>query len=353
LYEYGLEKSIPIHILSMHDGKHAADDNPYFPADIFSGFNAAKGTFIMQAVREGIKSKVVILSHINLLVAAWIIKKTSPNTSIILMAHGIEVWKPLTARKLMMLTACDKIVSVSSFTRDKIIALHHLQKEKCLVLNNCIDPFLQRPSVKKRCTVLVERYGLHENDIILLTLTRLSFRDRYKGYGYVIESLVEIVATHKNVKYILAGGYKDSEKEYIDEMVARFGLKDNVIIAGFLAEEELAAHFALADIYVMPSIKEGFGIVFVEAMYYGTPAIAGNADGSTDALLHGKLGLLIEPDNTKAITEALQKMIVDLKSYEPDHDLLMDNFGYEHYKEQLKAVLKSPLNPPQGDFRLQ
>ncbi len=325
----------------MHDGKEAADDNPYFPADIFSGFNAAKGTFIMRAVSEGINSKVVILSHINLLVAAWIIKKTSPNTTIILMAHGIEIWNPLTTRKLMMLAACDKIVSVSSFTKNKIISLHQLQAEKCLVLNNCIDPFLQRPSVKKRSADLVQRYSLQENDIVLLTLTRLSFRDRYKGYGYVLESLVEIVAVNKNIKYILAGGYKDSEKEYIDEMVARFGLQDNVIVSGFLLEEELAAHFALADIYVMPSVKEGFGIVFVEAMYYGTPVIAGNADGSTDALLQGKLGLLIEPDNPKAITEALQKMITNRKTYEPDHALLMDNFGYEHYKERLKEVLES------------
>jgi phosphatidyl-myo-inositol dimannoside synthase len=342
LYEYGLEKSIPIRILSMHDAKEAADDNPYFPADIFSGFNAAKGTFIMQAVSEGIKSNVVILSHINLLVAAWIIKKISPNTTIILMAHGIEIWKPLTARKLMMLAACDKIVSVSSFTKNKIIALHQLQTEKCLVLNNCIDPFLLRPSVKKRNADLVQRYRINENDVVLLTLTRLSFRDRYKGYGYVLQSLEEVVQSHKNIKYILAGGYEESEKDYIEEMIAILRLQNNVIITGFLAEEELAAHFALADIYVMPSVKEGFGIVFVEAMYYGTPVIAGNADGSTDALLQGKLGLLIEPDNTTAITEALQKMIINKKAYEPDHELLMDNFGYEHYKRRLAEVLEAP-----------
>jgi phosphatidyl-myo-inositol dimannoside synthase len=258
------------------------------------------------------------------------------------MAHGIEVWKPLTKRKLMMLSACNQIVSVSSFTKNKIIALHQLPAEKCLVLNNCIDPFLQRPSVKKRTANLVQRYSIDENDIVLLTLTRLSFRDRYKGYGYVLESLVEIVAKNKNIKYILAGGYENSEKEYIDEMVTRLGLQNNVVITGFLAEEELATHFALADIYVMPSVKEGFGIVFVEAMYYGTPVIAGNADGSTDALLQGKLGLLIEPDNPKEITKALQKMMTNRKAYEPNHDLLMDNFGYENYKRKLEEVLEAP-----------
>ena len=341
MYEYGLEKSTSIRILSMHDGKASADDNPYFPADIFSGFNAAKGTFILQAVSEGIKSKIVILSHINLLVAAWMIKKASPNTTIILMAHGIEIWKPLTSRKLMMLAACDKIVSVSSFTKNKIIALHQLQKERCFVLNNCIDPFLLRPSIKKRSINLVERYNINENEIVLLTLTRLSSRDRYKGYAYVLESLKEIVAENKNIKYILAGGYEDAEKQYIDKIVAKFGLQDNVVITGFLLEEELAAHFALADIYVMPSVKEGFGIVFIEAMYYRTLVIAGNADGSADALLNGKLGLLIEPENPKAITEALQKMLANREKHEPNHALLMDNFGYENYKRKLEEILSS------------
>ncbi len=164
----------------MHDDKEAADDNPYFPADIFSGYNAAKATFIMHAVSEGIKSKVVILSHINLLIAAWLIKKVSPNTKVILMAHGIEIWKPLTKQQLIMLAKCNKIVSVSSFTKNKIIALHQLPIEKCLVLNNCIDPFLQRPSTKNRSAVLMKRYGIVDNEIVLLTLTRLSFRDGYK-----------------------------------------------------------------------------------------------------------------------------------------------------------------------------
>jgi glycosyltransferase involved in cell wall biosynthesis len=323
----------------MHDDKEAADDNPYFPADIFSGYNAAKATFIMHAVREGIKSNMVILSHINLLTAAWLIKKVSPNTKVILMAHGIEVWKPLTKHQYIMLASCNKIVSVSSFTKEKIIALHQFPKEKCVVLNNCIDPFLQRPSTKNRSVTLTKRYHIKDNDIVLLTLTRLSFRDRYKGYNYVLASLANIVKQHNNIKYILAGSYEASEKEYIDEMVEKFGLHNNIIITGFLAEEELPAHFALADIYVMPSVKEGFGIVFVEAMYYGTPVIAGNADGSTDALLQGKLGLLIEPDKPKAITEAIQKIIENRKAYEPNHELLMDNFGYENYKRRLEEML--------------
>ncbi len=340
MYEYGLRKDIPIRILSMHDARIAANNNQYFPAEIFTGYHAAKATFIKDAVRIGLKSNVVILSHINLLLAAWTIKKLSPSTTIILMAHGIEIWKPLDRRHRMMLAACDKIMSVSSFTKEKIEALHQIATEKSFVLNNCIDPFLDRPSEKKRSPDLINRYGFNDDDIILLTLTRLSVRDRYKGYGYVLESLANIVSKNKHIKYLLAGGYEPAEKKYLDELIDKYGLKENVIITGFLPDEELAAHFSLADIYVMPSIKEGFGIVFVEAMYYGVPVIAGNADGSTDALLQGKLGLLIKPDDADAITAALEKMIKYKADFLPNHSLVMENFGYENYKNKLEALLE-------------
>ncbi len=326
----------------MHDAAEACQGNSYFPAEICKGFGAAKVSFITEAVNEGRKSSVVIISHINLVVVGWLIKKIAPKTKIILIAHGIEVWKHLDRKRMMMLAVCDTILSVSSFTRDKIIEMHQLPTAKCAVLNNCIDPFLQRPSVKKRKESLVNRYGIKTDDTVILTLTRLSLKDRYKGYGYVLASLGEIIKTNTHVKYILAGSYEPSEKKYIDELIEKHGLKDHVIITGFIAEEELPALFSSADIYVMPSMKEGFGIVFVEAMYYGVPVIAGNADGSVDALLNGDLGLLINPENVTAITDALTKMIENNKAYLPNHQLLLDHFGYTAYKRKLEGFINLP-----------
>ena len=95
----------------------------------------------------------------------------------------------------------------------------------------------------------------------------------------------------------------------------------------------------MADVYVMPSTKEGFGIVFIEAMYYSLPVIAGNKDGSTDALLDGKLGLLIEPNSSLEIEKAVNKIIENKKAYEPNRQLLMENFGYDVYKKKLQQIL--------------
>ena len=72
-------------------------------------------------------------------------------------------------------------------------------------------------------------------------------------------------------------------------------LSESVIFTGYVKDEEVAAHFSIADIYIMPSTKEGFGIIFIEAMFYGKPVIAGNKDGSADALQNGTLGILVNP----------------------------------------------------------
>ena len=91
-YEFGLRRNAEIRFLSMYDKSDSADHNKYFPSEIFKGFGVNKKQFIIQSVKEGKNADVVILSHINLLIAGWIIKKINPAVKIILFAHGIEVW---------------------------------------------------------------------------------------------------------------------------------------------------------------------------------------------------------------------------------------------------------------------
>ena len=116
-------------------------------------------------------------------------------------------------------------------------------------------------------------------------------------------------------------------------------LQQQVIIAGFIPADELAAHFALADLYIMPSHKEGFGIVFIEAMFYGKPVIAGNADGSAEALDNGKLGILINPDDTEQITNAVIAVLENKHAFIPNIQQVMDKFSYPVYKKNLRGII--------------
>jgi phosphatidyl-myo-inositol dimannoside synthase len=334
-----LEQSATISVFSMYDKSCDADDNKYFPSEMFRGFGVKKIKFITASVHEGAKSNVIILSHINLLLVGWMIKKISPRVKLILLAHGIEVWKPMSSLKKRMLQSCDKIISVSNFTRKKIHEIHQYPVEKCMVLNNCLDPFLPLPSPETRDDSLVKKYGFNKKDKILFTLTRLSAKERYKGYDKVLEAMTKIKVNNPEIRYLLAGSYDREEKAYIDALVKKMDLSKNISMPGYIPDEEVANHFAMADIYVMPSMKEGFGIVFIEAMYYGLPVIAGNLDGSVDALCNGELGLLVNPLDANDIQKAIEKILAHKNAYIPNHELLMKNFSYTTYKNNLENIL--------------
>lgn len=345
LYEDSIQNDGLVQISSMYDSQEDAFDNPYFPTENFRGFGINKLLFIKEMVQAGSKADVVILSHINLLLIGWLIKKGSPHTRLILLAHGIEIWYPLGSRKKKMLQQCDSIFAVSSFTKNKIIEQHGLPEDKCVVLNNCIDPFLPLPSRHKKNEALLYKYGFTKKDKIVLTLTRLSSKERYKGYDNVIRAVAGLIKTYPDIKYLIAGGYDTMEKAFVDNLIQQSGIQQNVLLPGYIKEEELEDHFALSDMYVMPSRKEGFGIIFIEAMYYGLPVIAGNTDGSADALLNGALGQLVNPDGVKEIASAITNVLENRNAAIPCRDLLMRHFSYEVYKSNLGKVIGKKVLP--------
>lgn len=339
-YEMSFTDTVQTNIMSMHDKSQDAYNNVYFPSEIFKGFAARKIKFITAAVKKGSKTNIVVISHINLLLVGWLIKKISPKTTICLFAHGIEIWGDAGWLKKKMIKSCDIFICVSNFTKSIVQKKHAVHSSKCFVVNNCIDPFLPLPRSLKKDTVLMQKYGYTSGHFILFTLSRLSSKDRYKGYDKVMEALALLKEKYTHIRYIIGGGYDDAEKEFVDSEIVRLKLQKIVTIAGYLPEEDLASYFAMADVYVMPSKKEGFGIVFNEAMYYGLPVIAGNADGSVDALKNGELGLLVDPEDVDKIKEAIEKIIKDTAAYTPNKKLLMDNFSYEKYKLKLQQLLK-------------
>ncbi|MES2848918.1 MAG: glycosyltransferase family 4 protein [Bacteroidota bacterium] len=331
----GLSKNLQV--FSMYDKTGDADEK-YIEAAIFRGYNQQKIKFVWDAVMKGTKMDVIIVSHINILSIGYIIKLLSPKTKLVLYAHGIEVWGPLSIIRKKMLQKCDTIIAVSNFTKEKMIVQYKLANEKLAVINNCIDPYLPVIDHKEKDESLKNRYHFSNNDIILLTLTRLSSKELYKGYDNVLISLTHLKDRFPNVKYLIVGKYDIAEKNRLDKIISDYSLQQYVVFSGYVHDEELAKHYCLADIYVMPSKKEGFGIVFVEAMHYGLPVIAGNKDGSKDALLNGRLGILVDPDNQEEIDAAVEKIIVNRQQYIPDRNLLAEAFSFSSYKEKLSSV---------------
>ena len=339
LFEMTFCGNFSLKICSSHDASNQATNNAYFPSDYFRGFGYKRFKFLNTAFFEGLKSDVVILSHINLLPVGWLIKLFSPNTKLLMLAHGIEVWSLPLGIKKNMLGACDEILCVSQFTKDEMIKLHGGDSKKYTVLNNCLDPFLPILNKKIDKTALRSKYGFKPFDKILFTLTRMDATERYKGYDRVLQAMALLIKEIPDLKYIIGGSYDEIEKHKIDSLISELGLKDNVVITGFIPDEDLKDYFMMSDLYVMPSYNEGFGIVFIEAMYYGLPVIAGNKDGSVDALLNGKLGTLIDPMDIDALKNAIKDNVENTNKGIVDKNVLMAYFGYEVYKEKLNEIL--------------
>ena len=183
--------------------------------------------------------------------------------------------------------------------------MHGVNPEKCVVLNNTLDPAIKLPSNFNKPDYLLNRYNLTTDNLVVFTLTRLASTEQYKGYEQVIKAISHLKYQFQGIKYILSGKYDDHELHRITQLIKHYDVKEQVIVTGFITETELEDHFLLADLFVLPSKKEGFGIVFIEALACGLPVICGNEDGSLDAIRNGELGTAINVDHVKELEQAM------------------------------------------------
>jgi phosphatidyl-myo-inositol dimannoside synthase len=345
LYDLNVKDLITPRAFSMYD-RTVDRDAKYILKEQFKGFGGNRISFSVAAVAEGIRSDVVILSHINLLFFALLIKRLSPKTKIILFVHGIEVWREIKNWKGDFLRKDCEIWAVSSYTSTQMQERHQVPAERIKIVHNCLDPFLEIPTNFLKPVELLDRYGLKSTDPVLFTLTRLSSSELYKGYDMVIATIPVLIRTFPGIKYLIAGKADEAEQNRLIRLIQDSGLQNNVILLGFVPEEELSEHFLLADVFVMPSRKEGFGIVFIEASACGCKTIAGNQDGSVDALLNGRLGTLVSPIDKDAISQAILSDLKQGKTEESSRliqSLCMENFSYKAYSEKIKDLILDNL----------
>src|SRR3569833_1293878 len=271
------------------------------------------------------------------------IKIFRPKCQLWLVAHCIEVWLPLNLVKRTFLKRyCDRAICVSSYTKMQMIKWHHLDDSKCLVLNNAIDPFIRQPEEFDKPEYLANRYSLTSANQVIYTLTRLASSELYKGYEQVIKAVGRLKQRFPGIRYILSGQYDAMEETRIKDLIKTCDVENEVLLTGFLNETELVDHFLLADLYVIPSKKEGFGIVFIEALACGLPVICGNADGSVDAIRNGELGTAINVNDLdeleKTITAYLENPLT-VYTRESLQSQCLNYFNELYYRNNLLRLI--------------
>lgn len=314
----------------------------YIPQENFEGFNKQRISFMLKTVFTRKKQDVVILSHINLALVGILIRLIHPKTKIWLIAHGIEVWRPLSFHKRQLLKLCDKVICVSAFTKQQIYKWHKTDPAKCIVLNNSLDPFMKIPTTFQKPAYLLDRYGFTDTTPIIFTLTRLASTEMYKGHDRVINAVAGLKHKFPDIKYVIAGKYDNKEGTRVKQLIANIGVTDQVILTGFIKEDELSDYFLMADVFVLPSKKEGFGIVFIEALACGLPVICGNVDGSIDAIRNGELGTAINPDNEIELEDCISHQLSEplkLKKRKHLKDICLQHFNEQTYISTLQKML--------------
>lgn len=335
LNDISLEQNFELFVYSSHDSE---SDEKYISKEKFKGYSGNKLKFAVYCLSQAKKMDMVFIGHINLAPVAILLKLFNPKIKLFLIGHGIEIWKKQILFKKLLLKISYKILAVSNFTKKQILTNNRINEDKVIVFPNTLDPYFNLPKTFGKPDYLHKRYGINEKTKVILTVTRINRNEGYKGYDKVLEALPEIISLLPDIKYILVGKYDVYEEQRIKEKVKRLGLEKYFILTGFIKEEELIDHYLFADVFVLPSKKEGFGIVFIEAAVCGTPVIAGNKDGSVDALLNGQIGKLVDPDNLDEIKDTIIDTIEN--PVNNNHNLVIENFVFDKFKLKLQEILK-------------
>jgi glycosyltransferase involved in cell wall biosynthesis len=246
---------------------------------------------------------LLLITHVNLLPLAQLVRGVSAQTRVALLGHGVEVWKPLARRARAQIRAADAIVAPSTYTAEQLIATNGAPRERVSVIAHGLPPGWTAG------TPALARAAKDFTAPLLLTVARLSKADVYKGVGQVIAAMPAITAAHPGARLIVAGDGEDRPR--LEELARQKGATAKVEFRGEVSESALRELYARSSIFVLPSKKEGFGLVFAEAMAFGVPVVAARAGGAVDVVTHGETGLLVSGGEEAEIAGAVSTLLCD------------------------------------------
>lgn len=259
--------------------------------------------YILGAIRTSFRRSpfdFIFCAHLNFVPLAFAVSRML-GIPMWLHLHGIEAWEKPSRVVRWSAEGSTLITSVSRHTRRMFLRWVNLAPQIVHILPNTFgrqfNPVGERSSS-------IEKYGLAGKKV-LLTVSRLSSQDDYKGHNKVIRCLPELCSEFDDLVYAI-GGEGDLRKG-LQKLAESLQVSHAVKFLGPIKHDELPSLYRGADVFVMPSTGEGFGIVYLESIACGTPVIAGNGDGARDPLQDGSLGVLVtEEELRESIREILK-----------------------------------------------
>jgi len=166
----------------------------------------------------------------------------------------------------------DKICAVSNYTKNLVKEKYGIDESKIVVVHNGVEQETKNQQVNE----LIKEYNK-----IVLFLGRITLQ---KGPDYFIRAAKKVSEHFDNVKFVVAGS--GDMEHYIIEESARLGIADKIIFTGFLRGDDVDYIYKMADVYVMPSVSEPFGISPLEAIKNNCPVIISKSSGVSEVINH-------------------------------------------------------------------
>lgn len=284
---------------AMHDLVARRWDNQI----LFLLFNLA---FWVQAVAT-IRARRAQLIHAHWWLPAGLIGALAAivtRVPLIVTTHGTDVeqlrrarWARSLARFVFARAAA--ITCGSQYTRAQLLELGVAAPQRVRVIPMPVNPLF----VKFQVPSSNHASRLTHHEFTILTVARLSAQ---KSIDTLIDALGLVRARGVNARLTIVG---DGDQRAVLEQQARaLNLHSHVEFCGARAQTELPRYYAGCDVFVLPSIREGMGLVLAEALLCGAPVIAVNSGGVTDIVRDGETGLLVPPRDAAALTAALESI---------------------------------------------
>ncbi len=337
----GLQASI----FSLCDG----DADRRFTGDQrFQGFRGHSARLVMTVCRAFLTRRydLLFITHRNLFPLALFWKAVT-GRPYVLFGHGIEIWDRLSPLYRLALMGSQAVLTNSQFTRERLCAANGFPPARCQATGLSVRALAEHPDEGNRAADSLpgpcNRAGHWEAPPLLLTVGRVVRGEQYKGQDVVLRAMPRILQSFPNARYAIAGGGDDAPR--LRRLAEETGVAAQVDFLGQVSEEEKNDLYRRATVFLMPSRGEGFGLVFLEAMGYRLPCIAGNGDAGREIVRNGVNGFTVDPGDPEAVAGAVLRLLGDppLRTAmgEAGRRIRDSEYSFELFSRRLCAALEN------------
>lgn len=266
--------------------------------DSFRHFNGSVPRFaaaVLQAM--ALWADVVVFAHLGpASLSAAIPNRKRPR--IITFVHGREVWKPLGIRHRKALQCSHNVVANTHFTAKRARSFNPW-------LGDVTVCHLGIPSIASRNNSGEAYDASGSRDVLIVG--RMVLGEPGKGHAQLIHAMKTLVSHVPSARLIIVGD--GSGKEHYQQVARDSGAASFIRFLGFLGATELSECYRHSYVFAMPSVQDGFGLVYLEAMRAGLPCITSDVDGGQEVVAHNESGLHVRIEDPMALTSALLELL--------------------------------------------